>query len=170
MSEDHIRTESGYVYEESGDVVFDEGVLNFIENLYVFYWSEGDILHKLLLIGLFMSLAVALFSIFLASALNPLFYLVMVVAFPAGLTGVILFNQFFTAFTNARRVPIEDIRYVRVKEGKKFLKKPKAIFMYHEGREEKSRSMNMPSLVSPEAEERIQDVKDFLKENDVKVK
>lgn len=164
------RTESGYMYEESGDIVFEEGVLNFIKNLYLFYWSEGDALHKILLGGLFLSLALALFSIFLVSALNPTFYLIMIVAFPAGLSAVVIFRQFFTTFTNVRRVPKENIRYVQFNDGRKFLTKPKVVFMYHEGRDEKKRSVNLPSLVAPRSKEMVQEAKDFLEENNLKLK
>ena len=170
FSHEGTRTESGYMFEESGDIVFEEGVLNFIKNLYLFYWGEGDALHKILLVGLFSSLALALFSVFLVSALNPTFYLIMVVAFPAGLTSVVLFRQFFTTFTNVRRIPIENIRYVHVKEGRKFLTKPKAVFLYHEDREEKKRSVNLPSLVAPKSEEMLQEAKEFFKDNDLKIK
>ena len=158
------------MYEDAEDLLFEEGVVHFIKNLYVCYWSEGDALHKILLMGLFVSLFLALFSIFLISALNPTFYLVMVVAFPTGLSLVVLFRQLFTTFTNVRRVPLDNIRYAKIEEGKKFLTKPKIVFIYHEDRKEKKRSVNLPSLVAPRSEEIIDEAKEFLRNQDVKLK
>lgn len=164
------RTESGYMNSDSGDVVFREGVIKFIENLYLCYWEEGDTLHKFLLTGLFLSLGTALFSIFLISAFSPLFYLIMVVSFPTGLSAVILFRQFFTSRTNDRRIPKDNIKFVRFDRGRKLFRKPKATFIYKEGRKDKKRKVNFPSLVAPRSEEILDEAEGFLKEEGIKVK
>jgi len=165
-----VRTKSGYFTQETGDIVFDEGVINYLKNLYRGYWVEGDSLHKLLLFSLVLSLGLALFSIFLLSALSPLFYIVMVVSFPTGLLSVVLFNQFFTNFTDDNRISINNIHFARVKKGRKFITGPKITFMYKEGRKDKKRAVDMPSLMEPKSEEILSDAKEFLRDYNIKVK
>lgn len=155
---------------DSGKIVFDEGVLSYLKNLYVGYWREGDRLHKTLLVSLILSLVAALGSIFLLSALSPAFYLIMVISFPSGLLLVILFNQIFTNFTSEDEIEVDDVHFARVNEGRKFLRRPKITLIYEEDREDKKRSINLPSLLMPSSEEILEDGKELLRDHGIKVK
>ncbi len=94
----------------------------------------------------------------------------MVVSFPTGLLSVVLFNQFFTNFTTDDEIESDDVHYARVDEGRRFIRRPKITLLYKEDRKEKKRAINLPSLLMPRSDEILEDGKELLRENGIKVK
>lgn len=166
-----VRTSLGQMSLESETLVIEENTRSHIRNLYLSFWKEGDSLHKLLLINLVIALLTALTAVFVATATNPLFYIVMAATVPTGFASVVIFRELFTKVTDENEIKTENIHYVEIKQGNQIISEPKAIIYYEDERHrDKIRKLSLPPLIAPQSDEFIKHAIHMFENAGIKVK
>jgi hypothetical protein len=166
-----VRTSLGLMKLEAEKLIIEESVRSHIRNLYLSFWKEGDSYHKVLLVNLVIALATSLTAVFVATATNPLFYIVMAATVPTGFASVVIFREFFTKVTDENEIEAENIHYVKIKQGNQIISEPKAIIYYEdEKHRDKIRKLNLPPLLAPKSDEFIKDAVHMFEDAGIKVK